>query len=212
MTSRWLGGAVLTGMWLFAAAVFGRLPARIPTHWNLAGEVDGWMPKMPGAFVGPASASLVFAILVLMPQIDPRRSNVARSTGDRQIVANAVVLFLALLEVLSLGVALGWPIDMTAAVTGSLGLLMVCIGNYLPRIRSNWWIGIRTPWTMDDERVWRDTHRLGGRLFVLGGLALLPLAAVRTDMRGILVLAVILTAALVPAVYSFIAWRRTRAS
>jgi uncharacterized membrane protein len=208
MKSRWLGGAVLVAMWGYALAVFTRLPAEIPTHWGLDGQVDGWSPRWPGAFIAPGVATLVFALIQAMPRIDPRRRNVERSGENRLLMANLIVLFLGLLEVLTLGVALGWPVDVSTGITVGLGLLLIGMGNYLPRIRSNWWIGIRTPWTLDSERVWRDTHRVGGRAFVIGGLVLLLVPLVPGAVRHPLTLSVLILIAAVPLGYSFIAWKR----
>jgi uncharacterized membrane protein len=211
MRSRWLGVAAVVAMWIFALAVFPRLPEQVPSHWGLDGQVDDWMPKLPGAFIAPLVGTLVLALLHGLPWIDPRRRNVEHNAPDRLLIANLLVLFFVLVEVATLGAALGWPVDVTAIMLPGLGLLLVGLGNYLPRIRSNWWIGIRTPWTLDNERVWRETHRLGGRTFVLGGLLLIASSLLPATWRGWVTLAVILPMALIPVVYSFLAWRRESA-
>lgn len=211
MRSRWLGAAVLAAMWAFALAVFGRLPARVPTHWNLQGEVDGWMARFPGGVMAPLIATGVYALLLAMPLIDPRKRNVERFGADRLLIANLLLLFFALLEVLTLGAALGWPVDVSSGIIGGLGLLLVALGNYLPRVRSNWWIGIRTPWTLDNERVWRETHRVGGRLFVLGGLVMVAAMLLPSGPRRWVALPVLLVIGVVPLAYSFILWRREAA-
>lgn len=211
MRSRWLGVGVVAAMWIFALAVYGRLPAMVPTHWNLWGEVDGWSPKSWGAFVTPFIATVMLALPWLMRRIDPRRANVERSVDDVRLIRNLIVLFMALVEGATLGAALGWPVDVTAVAMGGVGLMLAGIGNYLPRMRSNWWIGIRTPWTLSSERVWRDTHRLGGRLMVACGLVMAAAALLPSPARGYVAVAAIAVMALVPAVYSFVAWRRESA-
>jgi len=208
MRKPWLGVAMLVAMWGFALAVLGRLPAEVPSHWNLQGEADAWMPRMPGAFIAPIIATGVWALLHALPWLDPRRRNVEHNRGDRSLIANLIVLFCALLEGVTLGAALGWPVAAAGWVQAGLGLLLIGIGNYLPRIRSNWWIGIRTPWTLDSERVWRETHRVGGRAFVAGGVLLVAAALLPAPVREWVTMAVLVPMVVLPIAYSFVAWRR----
>jgi uncharacterized membrane protein len=211
MRRRWPALIVVILMWVATLAVFRALPAEVPTHWNLRGEVDDWMPRWPGAFVAPLIATLIVGLMLALPRIDPRRVNVAHSTSDRVLMTNLVVLFFALLHVTATASALGYPVDESGWMMGGLGLLFVGMGNYLPRIRSNWWLGIRTPWTLDSDRVWRETHRLGGRLFVAGGLAMIAAVLLPAEPRAWVIGAVIGTIAVVPLVYSFLVWRRETA-
>lgn len=211
MKSRWLGPAVVAAMWAFALAVYARLPQRVPSHWNLRGEVDGWMDKPWGPLAQPLIATVMLGLLWVLPRIDPRRANLERFAEDRRLLVNLIILFFAVVQVATLGHALGWPVEVDRVVPASIGLLFVGLGNYLPRIRSNWFMGIRTPWTLSSERVWRDTHRVGGRAFVAAGLlmalgALLPHGA-RAWTTGL----AIAVAFALPLVYSYVAWRRETA-
>jgi uncharacterized membrane protein len=211
MRSRWLGPAVVAAMWAFALGVYARLPQRVPSHWNLQGQVDGWMEKPWGPLMQPLVATLMLGVLWVLPRIDPRRANVERFADDRRLLVNLLILFLAVVQVATLGQALGWPVEVDRVILAAIGLLFVGLGNYLPRIRSNWFMGIRTPWTLSSERVWRETHRVGGRAFVGAGLlmaaaALLPQAA-RPWMIGV----AIAVAVALPLVYSYVAWRRETA-
>lgn len=208
MKSRWLGPAVVAAMWAFTAAVYTRLPDRIPSHWNLQGEVDGWMDKPMGPLMQPLIATIMLGVLWLMPRVDPRRQNVEHSADSRRLLINLLILFMAVIQAATFAHGLGWPIEVDRVILAAVGLLFVGLGNYLPRIRSNWFMGIRTPWTMDNERVWRATHRVGGRAFVGAGLvmaasALLPQAA-RAWTTGI----AIAVAVVLPLVYSYVAYRR----
>lgn len=211
MKTRWLAPVAIVAMWAFALAVYGRLPERVPVHWNLGGEVDGWGPRFPAAFLMPLVAMGTVALVAVLPWLDPRRRNFERFRDELRLITNVLVLFFAWLEAMSLGAALGWPIDVTAATLAGTGLLFVAVGNYLPRVRSNWWVGIRTPWTLDSDRVWRETHRVGGRCFVAGGLATVVAALLPHPVRPWLAIAALGLASLVPIVYSYLAWRRESA-
>jgi uncharacterized membrane protein len=208
MIRRPLAPVLLVGMWAFALAVFGRLPEEIPTHWNFAGEADGWSPRFPGAFIAPAAATLVWLLVRFQARIDPRRADVERSTATRMLLAEILVVFVAALEVLTLGVALGWPVDFGRAMWPLVGLLFVLLGNYMPRVRPNWFVGVRTPWTLASDAVWRDTHRLAGWAFVAGGLLISSAFFLPAPARPAVGVAALLVAAVVPAAYSFVRWRR----
>lgn len=208
MKSRWLGTAVAAAMWAFALAVYTRLPDRIPSHWNLQGEVDGWMAKPLGPLMQPLIATAMLGLLWLLPRIDPRRANVERFAQDRRLLINLIILFMAVVQVATLGQALGWPVQVDRVILAAVGLLFVGLGNYLPRIRSNWFMGIRTPWTMDNERVWRATHRVGGRTFVAAGLVMALAALLPSPAREWISGAAIAAAVAVPLVYSYVAYRR----
>jgi uncharacterized membrane protein len=207
MMKRWATPLLLAAMWAFALAVYPRLPARIPTHWNLHGQVDGWGGRA-SVFLFPAIATGIVLLVALLPRIDPRRANLERSGDAVRLIAGVTVLVMAWIEGLVLGEALGWGIDAQRGVRGGVGVLLAVIGNYLPRIRSNWFIGIRTPWTLTSERVWRETHRLGGRTFVAAGAVMVLAGFFPSPYADRVAFAAVMVGAAVPVVYSYVAWRR----
>jgi|SRR5690554_223024 uncharacterized membrane protein len=210
MSRRWLGPVVVAAMLAFALAVYPSLPERVPTHWGLSGEPDDWMPKWPGAFLPAAFAAGMWLLLIGLRRIDPRRAHYEKFDETFWLLVNVLVLFMALVEVVSLGAALGWPVDVGRVMLLAAGLLFVALGNYLPRVRSNWWMGIRTPWTLESERVWRETHRVAGWSFVFGGVVTMVAALLPLAVRPWVALAGLVVAGFVPVVYSYLAYRRER--
>lgn len=211
MKTRWAAPLLLAAMWASALAVYPRLPERIPIHWNLQGEVDGWGGRA-AAFLAPAIGTALAALLVLvLPRIDPRRANWEKWREELWLLVNVLVLFTAWMHAVSLGSALGWRVDTGRAVLGGIGVLLVAVGNYLPRIRSNWFVGIRTPWTLTSERVWRDTHRVAGRAFVAAGVVMALAALAALSFAHLASLAAVALAVVVPVVYSYLAFRREAA-
>jgi uncharacterized membrane protein len=208
MTRKTIGPVLVGAMALFTLAVYPLLPDRIPVHWNLWGEVDGWTGKWPGAFVAPALALGVWLLLQVLPKVDPRRRNYERFQETYWVVVNMVIGFIGLVHVLSLGTALGWPIGVPRVILVLVGVLFVALGNYLPRLRPNWWMGIRTPWTLENDRVWRDTHRLGGKTFVAAGLVMMVSAFLPPAFATVALVAAMVLGAGVPLVYSYVLWRR----
>ncbi len=211
MRSRWLGPAVVAAMWVFAAAVYTRLPERVPSHWNLQGEVDSWMTKPWGPLMTPLIATFMLAVFLVLPRLDPRRANSDYIAEVRRLALNLLTCFFAVLEVAVLGSALGWPVQADRVMLVATGLLFIGLGNFMPRIRSNWLVGFRTPWTMDNERVWRATHRVGGRALVAAGAMIALGALLAPGVRGWMVAAGLATGVGVPFIYSYIAYRRDTA-
>lgn len=208
MTRRPVAPLLLAAMWAFALAVFRRLPPEVPMHWDLSGRVDGWGPRFPTAFYAPLVATGVWLLMKFQAHVDPRRADVERSTPTRMLLAGILVGFMAVMEVLTLGIALGWPLDMGEAMWPLLGLLFVALGNYLPRVRPNWYLGVRTPWTLASDAVWRDTHRLAGWAFVAAGLLTAGAMFLPVHARPYVGMTALLLAAVVPLAYSFLRWRR----
>ena len=208
MRARWWGPVLAVLVALFAGVVYGRLPAEVPVHWNVAGEVDGWMPRFPGAFLMPLGVLVLWVLALGLPRIDPRREEYERFGETYWLLMNLIMLFVAALGVMTLGAALGWGVDVGRVVTAGVGVLFVALGNFLPRVRPNWWMGVRTPWTLSSERVWARTQRLAGWLFVAAGLAVLLATPLPGEPRMVVLLGGVAVAALVPTIYSYLAWRR----
>ena len=174
--------------------IFAKLPAEIPTHWNGAGEIDGWGPRYMDLIFAliPAGMLLLFQIL---PKVDPKASNYEKFAPIWLGFMSAMVLFLG---------AVSWMAPLTVfglipegsgwtgiLISGTLGLIFIVLGNYMPRVRQNYLFGIKTPWTLADEHVWERTHRMGGYVFILMGAALI-LFGVAAPRIGDFVPAVIL--------------------
>jgi uncharacterized membrane protein len=210
MKNRGIAPLLLAAMWGFALAAYSRLPESIPIHWDLHGEVNGWGGR-GAAFLVPAIATGVALLMVVLPGIDPRRDNVEKSRDEMWRFVNVMLLFMAWVEAIALGAALGWRVDMQRAVLGGVGVLLMVLGNYLPRIRSNWFFGIRTPWTLTSERVWRETHRVGGRAFVAAGVVVALAMFAPASIAEVVVVAAVGAAVVVPTAYSYLAWRREAA-
>jgi uncharacterized membrane protein len=208
MNRRWIGAVIIGAMLAFTLTVWHGLPDTIPTHWDLNGEVNGRSPRWPGAFVAPGIALAIWLLLPLLRRLDPRRDNYERFDETFFLLLNVIVLFVAVVHTLTLSVALGWDVDVSRAMSAMIGVMFVVMGNFLPRIRSNWWMGVRTPWTLDNERVWRETHRLAGWTFVAGGCLAVLGSFLPAPYRTPVMLTGLIGGGLVPVVASYVFWRR----
>ena len=212
MNKKWLAFAFVGAALVFAGLVFNDLPERVPTHFNVRGEPDGWSNRWAAAFGMPFLGLVMIGVFHLLPKIGPRREHMDRFHDTYWFVATVVIGFMSALHVLVLGRALGWPIDITSASLLGVGMLFMIIGNVLPRMRSNWFMGIRTPWTMESESVWRDTHRLAGKTFMAGGALTVVAAVLPIAIRPWIAIGALVVAGFIPVVYSYVLWRREKAA
>jgi uncharacterized membrane protein len=179
----------------------------MPSHWNAAGEIDGYMPKFWGVFLMPIVTIALVGLFLAIPHIDPLKANIAKFLGIFNGFIVAFVAYMLYVYALTLFAALGTPFNMTVMLLPVVGLLFIGVGYMMGKAKRNFFIGIRTPWTLSSETVWDETHNLGSKLFMLGGVVTIISAFLGEN--GIwLLLAAIPIAAFVPIIYSYILWRR----
>ncbi len=203
----------LTGMALTAAALvlsvilYPSLPDRIPTHWNVHGEVDGFGAKSWATFLGPGLMAAMMILFRFLPWLSPRRFEVADAGRPTYLyIMVVIVLLIGYVHTVSLAAAMGWLIDVGRALVAGIFLFLALLGNVLGKVPRNFYVGIRTPWTLASERVWYATHRLAARILVLAGAA----GFVLVILTGWFVVSfVLLIAALViPVAYSLVYYKR----
>ena len=209
---KWIPLLIIGAALAASAVVYPDLPERVPTHWNLEGEVDGWSSRVWGAWLMPVVIAFTWALMRWLPAIDPRRSNYDKFSGAFEGIMLSVMVSMLALHGITLAAALGYPVAMERVAPVGLGLLFIVIGNLLPRARSNWFVGIRTPWTLSSDRVWEKTHRIGGRLFVLGGILISLSALLDASWSQWILIAVVSICSLGAVIYSYWEWRKEKAA
>jgi uncharacterized membrane protein len=192
-----------------SAAVYTRLPETMAVHWDLDGNPNGWMPRAVGAAFGPVMILLLGFLMRVVPRIDPRAENYARFGEAYEVIVASVLVLMLVTHGIMLAIALGYHVSVARVVPALVGVLFVVIGNMMPLVRPNWWFGIRTPWTLSNDRVWTRTHRLAGFCMTGGGLLMIVAALVLPPSLGLPVLLTVAVAATVgPALYSYLTWKR----
>ncbi len=200
-------------VWLAMLAVgvwaLPQLPPHVATHFGLNGRANGWMSPLGAVFVPIGVAVLVWLFLLVVPAIDPRRRNYPDFLPFYRSIRLLLVLVLAFVFFSSLWRNLGHtvvePGDVAVLV---VGLLFMFIGNSLGRVRHNYFVGIRTPWTLANEEVWRRTHRFAGPVLMLAGLLPVILLFFWPQVARLLLLICIVAAVLITTVYSYVIYRR----
>ncbi|MED1864333.1 SdpI family protein [Fictibacillus nanhaiensis] len=193
---------------LIGVIAYPYLPDQMPMHWNIHGEVDEYWDKQNAAFFPPLLMIVMMALFIYMPRIDPKKENYKKFSGSYLIFITIMNAFFLLLQSVTIGYSLGLNIDISLVVNLGIGLLFIVLGNYLPRIKHNYFIGVRTPWTLADEKTWRKTHQLSGKLFVIAGILLVANSFLPGIYKFTGMLVVVVATVLISTIASYIFYNR----
>jgi uncharacterized membrane protein len=213
----WLQILILAAPFCVAAALWNNLPDPMPNHWGINGQVDGYASKPVAALLLPCINLAFTALMLVLPRIDPKfarydeetKASLRRTFAAMRLAVTLYLSFLALVVVVT---PLYPAIRIPTVIGSGAGLLLMVLGNLMTKLRPNWFFGIRTRWTLESRDIWIKTHRLGGRLMMAGGVCIL-IFGLLLPMK-LFVICVLLPAAavmsIVPIVYSYIIWNRSR--
>lgn len=172
----WLEVVLLAAPFVALAIYWNELPERVPIHWNLRGEINGWASKEFGLLSLPLLSLGTIVLLHILPWFDPKlRKNPAEESRMSAVLPILRIVSLLLFDTIffvQIATSLGRNVAGGRIIVTCLLAFFVILGNYLGNLRSNYFLGIRTPWTLESPETWRATHRLGGRLMFFGGLIL----------------------------------------
>ena len=192
-----------------SAAVYNRLPERVASHWGVNDQVDGTMSRFWGVFLMPLIALAMLVLFLVVPLIDPMKANIATFRPIFNAFIVAILAFLLYLHVLTIVWNLGYHgFRMSTALLPGLGLIFIFSGLLMRQAKRNFSIGIRTPWTLSSDRVWAQTHRVGGVLFIFCGLIAMFGVFFPGPLAFVLVLLPLFVASLALVVYSYILYQQ----
>ena len=186
------------------ALVYSRLPETMATHWNMSGEADGWSSRAFAVFGLPGILLAVNLLLPFALKADPKRANMS----DKLVMITLwIIPMISLLCCgLTLARGLGYTVSVEFWVPIFMGVLFIVIGNYLPKTKQSYTMGIKLPWTLNSEENWNRTHRLAGYLWVLGGLLFIVMSFVGWSLAAFLIILAVMV--LVPTAYSYLLYRK----
>ena len=197
-------------MFVGAAVAWSYVPERIPVHWNLQGEVDGYGGKFVGLLLLPLMTLGLYLLLLFLPRLDPGYAQLPELRRRLQRHSHfALVVFMAVLYGVTAAGGAG-PIRSTSARWSrwASGASLVVLGNVMGKIRPNWFVGVRTPWTLSSKLSWTKTHRLAGWLFIVLGPLIAASGVLRTDWMLGLTIAVGGVSLVWIVAYSYVVWRK----
>ncbi len=203
---------ILVAVSFLASAYFYPLmPEQMASHWNARGEVDGYMPRFWGTFLMPLVALGLAGLFAILPKIDPLKRNYPAFRKYYNCVIFFVIALLLYVHGISMAANLGFSLNMSYLVLGPIALMFILLGFVMPKIKRNWFMGIRTPWTLSSDNVWKKTHRVGGKLFMACGfffLATLLFPGLIVDYFLWVILLPIMTLVGITLVYSYYEYRK----
>ena len=186
------------------ALVYSRLPETMATHWNMSGEADGWSSRAFAVFSLPGILLAVNLFLPFALRADPKRANMSGALV--KVTFWTIPLVSLLCCGLTLARGLGYTVSVEFWVPIFMGVLFIVIGNYLPKTKQSYTMGIKLPWTLNSEENWNRTHRLAGYLWVLGGLLFIVMSFVGWSLAAFLIILAVMV--LVPTAYSYLLYRK----
>lgn len=209
-TPLYVSGAILLVMCLLAAYAWQALPAdaRMPVHWGIDGNVNGYAGKAFGLLLLPGCMLALMALFLVLSAFEPRRAHLSQSWKAIGAIWIGLSLFLLAIHSVMVWAALGHAVDVSLVIVLGMGVLLCVTGNYMGKVRSNYFVGVRTPWTLSSEVAWNKTNRLGGKMLVVtGALAIIAGLTLGMTVTLVVVMASVLVTAAITAAYSYHVWK-----
>lgn len=187
--------------------IYSKLPDKIPGHFNFQGEVDRYDSKNMAFFTGALPLGIYF-LMKFLPTIDPKRKSYDKHKKAYGIFQFILTIFFIIFHWMIILFSLGYNINISIMVRISIGALFIILGNYMGQIRHNYFLGIKTPWTLANEIVWRKTHRVGGIAFIIAGLVIGISSFIYGTIAKIALIIAMLVAVVFPFIYSYIIFKK----
>ncbi|MDD3284233.1 MAG: SdpI family protein [Patescibacteria group bacterium] len=149
--------------------LYPKMPEKIPIHWNFRGEIDNWGNSFSHVIAINAMIIGIYLMFIFMPYLDPKKERYEQFEKIYHIIKNVLMIFLTGILFMTNLSAIGYPINVALYIPIAVGILFIILGNYMGKIKPNWFVGIRTPWTLSSEETWNKSHRLSGKIFMLSG-------------------------------------------
>jgi len=186
---------------------YPQMPDKIASHWNVQGNVDGYMSKFWGLFLMPIISLGMLLLFILIPRIDPLKSNIAQFRKHYDGFVVLITVFLFYLYLLTIFWNSGFRFNLITFLSPALAILFYYLGILTENAKRNWFIGIRTPWTLSSDKVWEKTHKIGGRLFKIAGI--LALGAVFFETAAIFFIIVpVIIISIYTVLYSYLEYQK----
>lgn len=189
------------------AYLYDQLPEQIPVHWGIDGQIDRYGDRS-FAFLTATLPLLLYGLFLIIPKIDPRKDSYDKHEKAYTMIASSTMVLIIGIHWTTMAFSLGFSINIPFVIKLSIGLLFILIGNYLPQVKHNYTLGIRTPWTLASEIVWNKTHRAGGYAFVILGLIWCGLAFVNQPWVFFICLGAIISFVILIFLYSYLLFRK----
>ena len=181
----------------------------VPVHWNIDGEIDKTSDPLSAFLAVPIVFAITLLVLSALKHLEPRAENLEQSAKAFKAITIGVSIVIMIAQGMIISAAFGYTTITVNTLVGGIGLMFAVMGNYLGKLKSTFFIGIRTPWTLSSENVWKKTHRLAGKLYVMLGIIILAVSfVIAANQLSYVLIALVLPAALFPLAYSWYVWKQ----
>lgn len=204
---KWIPFLLIVAAVALSIFYYPQLPEKMATHWGASGEPNGYSSRLWGAWMLPLFMALIWMILRAIPHIDPRKANYEKFAGMYDALVILILAFLLLMHVVVLMGATGTQIRMERVLMPSVGIFIAIMGLLIPRVHPNWFVGIRTPWTLTSDLSWERTHRIGGPLFVMLGVLMIASSFLAPEVAIWILVAAALAIVIFLFAYSYQVWK-----
>ncbi|HML39000.1 MAG TPA: DUF1648 domain-containing protein [Bacillota bacterium] len=195
---------ILAIPFIAAIILYPHMPDRVPIHWNIRGEVDNYGSKAVGTFLLPLMNVALYLLFIILPKFDPKRENYSKFDSSYVMIRYSLHLLFLLIFGVTVAVSLGYPVNVGKWIPAGVSVLFIVMGNIMGRVKPNYYVGFRFSWTLDNEEVWKKTHKFGAKAVVIGGFAALFGVIFAGEIAGFVILmAGILIPIIITAVYSY---------
>ena len=204
---KWIPLLLIVAAVALSIFYYPQLPERMATHWNASGEANGFSSRLWGAWMLPLIMAAVWLLMQAIPHIDPRKANYEKFSGMYEALVILVLAFMLLIHIVVLRGALGTPIRMERIFMPSVGVFIAIMGLLIPKVHPNWFVGIRTPWTLTSDLSWERTHKIGGTLFVALGVLMVATSFIAPEVAIWILVAAALAIVIFLFAYSYQVWK-----
>ena len=188
---------------IYLAYIWNELPEKVPVHWNFKGEIDRLGEKTELLLIPILLPLLIYIIFLIVPKIDPK-NKISKMGNKYQHIKILLTTFMSILALFIIYSAKNQSFANPNYIVLLIGILYIIFGNYFKTIKANYFIGIRTPWTLENETVWKETHKLGGKMWFVGGI-IVVISSLILDKQPNFILFIIITGiiTIIPIAYSY---------
>ena len=208
LKNEWFNILVTATPFLYLAYVWKSLPDKVPVHWNMAGEIDRYGSKTELLIVPFLLPLLTYLIFLAIPYIDPKKQ-IEKMGNKYHQLKFIFVCFTSLIAIYVIYASSIASLTSVKFIYIGLALIIAVLGNYMQSIKPNYFMGFRTPWTLENNEVWKLTHRLAGKMWVVGGITIGIFTLLLNDNLTFWVLIIIISIiSIIPLIYSYVIFKK----
>lgn len=203
---------VLVASWILGYYFYIHFPETVITHWNFAGQPDGYSGRAFGALFFPALLTGMYVLFIVLPFLDPKRERYESFAKVYAIIRSLILTVMALVFVASGVYNLGYPIRINLVIPITIGIMFLILGNYMGKVKQNWFVGVRLPWTLSSENVWNKTNRFGGYAMMVFGIIMIITPFLPQTIGMVAFALGILGITVGTGIYSYLVYRKEQQS